>query len=78
MMGDMTGGEIRQALGGPVGSCNGDKSQEVKGNGDSLPSAEAFPTTIPITRKGLLLGVRSLMTLYMLYASEWEVACKPI
>lgn len=49
-----------------------------QGYEDSLPSAETLSTTVPVTRKWLLLGMRPLMSLYVLYASDWEIPCKPI
>lgn len=34
----------------------------------NVPSSKRFPTTIPAARKGLLLGMSTLMSLNMFYA----------
>ena len=37
-----------------------------------VPSSERFPTSIPAAREGFLFGVRTLMSLDMFHAPEYE------
>jgi len=44
----------------------------------SSPSSKSFPTSIPLARKGLFLGMSSLVSLNMLHTPNMKPQCKLI